>query len=445
MSSYVHYHLLTDVSYTSFCDVNTTMNCTQAYLSRYGSLWGIPVGDRRRDLFFALVLLVAGVAAGRPASPGRETAPAYVFALSTIGLAVVLYLGWASYFVLRRSVFSARSPTSSVIAIFIISGGATLVSHDHTARSRAPRRPHARVRVPLALLLTAVFVGAPVTAIAAFPREAAPRHRAAGAGARCRRCRPRSAPSSPSGGTCSPRSSVPISSDGAKVLIVKFNDYQCPACRMTHDAYKPRPRQARGVRAGEVRREALCARTGVQPERAERQPLRLVRGGRGRGDGQGQRDVGKARGLDLRASSVRRSLTPDQVKDAARNGRRHHRFRRAVSATVEQLKTDGGLGKLLDVNSTPTFFINGRMPPTNQILAPQYFDALIELELQRAQILKIARHAPGDTHRRPDEGLRDRLLAQEAVSRARSPVRSRSRRARSSGSSDRTAQERRRR
>ena len=43
MSSYVHYKLLTDASYTSACDVSTTVNCTQAYLSRYGSLWGVPV------------------------------------------------------------------------------------------------------------------------------------------------------------------------------------------------------------------------------------------------------------------------------------------------------------------------------------------------------------------------------------------------------------------
>ena len=29
-SSYVHYRLLTDVSFTSFCDVSSAVNCTQA-------------------------------------------------------------------------------------------------------------------------------------------------------------------------------------------------------------------------------------------------------------------------------------------------------------------------------------------------------------------------------------------------------------------------------
>ncbi|MBW8712948.1 MAG: vitamin K epoxide reductase family protein [Acidobacteria bacterium] len=54
-SSYVHYHLLTDPSYSSFCDVNATVNCTQAYLSSYGSLFGVPVA-LFGVFFFTLVL-----------------------------------------------------------------------------------------------------------------------------------------------------------------------------------------------------------------------------------------------------------------------------------------------------------------------------------------------------------------------------------------------------
>ena len=39
-STYVHYNLLQNPSYSSFCDVSATVSCTQAYLSRYGSLFG---------------------------------------------------------------------------------------------------------------------------------------------------------------------------------------------------------------------------------------------------------------------------------------------------------------------------------------------------------------------------------------------------------------------
>ena len=39
--------------------------------------------------------------------------------------------------------------------------------------------------------------------------------------------------------TSTPRVPLAISDDGAKVLIVKFNDYQCPACGQSYLEYKP--------------------------------------------------------------------------------------------------------------------------------------------------------------------------------------------------------------
>ena len=36
-AGYVHYHLLFDPHYASFCDVNGTFNCSQVYLSRFGT------------------------------------------------------------------------------------------------------------------------------------------------------------------------------------------------------------------------------------------------------------------------------------------------------------------------------------------------------------------------------------------------------------------------
>src|SRR4051794_7582625 len=122
-SSYVHYHLLIDPGYSSFCDVNATVNCAQAYLSPYGSLWGVPVA-LFGVFFFTLVLLLAGVG-GRQTNPSREAIPAYVFALSTVGLAFILYLGWASYVQLKTFCMLCAVTYVSVIAIFIVSGGTT--------------------------------------------------------------------------------------------------------------------------------------------------------------------------------------------------------------------------------------------------------------------------------------------------------------------------------
>ena len=167
-SSYVHYHLLTDPSYSSFCDINATVNCTQAYLSSYGSLWGIPVA-LFGVFFFTLVLLLAGVA-GRTSSPARDAVPAYIFAISTVGLAFILYLGWASYVQLKTFCMLCAVTYVSVIGIFIVSGGATTFPMTTLPR-RVPRDLRALVSSPIALVLALLFVGGAGTAIASFPGE----------------------------------------------------------------------------------------------------------------------------------------------------------------------------------------------------------------------------------------------------------------------------------
>ena len=114
-----------DRSFSSFCDVNATVSCTQAYLSPYGSFLGVPVA-LAGVFFFAMVLALAALS-GRKTPQAGESAPAYIFALSTIGLAFVLYLGYASFFILHAVCILCVTTYVAVIAIFIISGGATSV------------------------------------------------------------------------------------------------------------------------------------------------------------------------------------------------------------------------------------------------------------------------------------------------------------------------------
>jgi len=377
-SSYVHYKLLTDASYTSFCDVNTTVSCAQAYLSRYGSLWGIPVAIGG-VLFFALVVMIAGIA-GRPASPARETAPAYIFALSTIGLAFVLYLGWASYFVLKTLCVLCAITYVSVIAIFIISGGATTFPMT-TLPGRARRDVRTLASSPLALLLTVLFVGGAVSAIAAFPREA-PAAQAAAAPAQLPPVSAEDRAKLAQWWEVQPRIEVPVPSDGAKVLIVKFNDYQCPACKLTYDGY--RGVIAKHVATGHVK--YVVKQYSLEPECNPHVPS---------GNHFASCEAGAAvimarpKGTSTKledwifAHIGPPQLTPDQVKDAARTVGGITDFDAQYPRALEELRTDAGLGNLLGVNSTPTFYVNGRKP--TQILPPQYFEVLIELELQRAK------------------------------------------------------------
>jgi uncharacterized membrane protein len=266
-SSYVHYKLLADPSYTSFCDVNPAVSCTQAYLSRYGSLWGVPVA-LAGVLFFVLVLVIAGLTAAER-SRARESAPGYLFALSTIGLAFVIYLGWASYVQLRTFCLLCAATYVAVISIFLISAGATTFPMTTMPR-RASKDVRSFLTSPIALVTALLLVVGAALALAYFPRESATTAEQAAAALPPLTEQQRA--DIEKWWAVQPKVDLPIPSDGAKVLVVKFSV----------------PADLRGLQAGArkvsvrgpgaVCGETLPARGRVQPQSTE-QPLRLVRGG----------------------------------------------------------------------------------------------------------------------------------------------------------------------
>jgi uncharacterized membrane protein/protein-disulfide isomerase len=379
MSSYVHYRLLTDVSYTSVCDINTVMNCTQAYMSRYGTFFGVPVA-LGGVIYFVLVLLIAGVA-GRADSGARENAPAYVFALSTIGLAFALYLGWASYFVLKTFCILCTITYVSVIAIFILAGGATPFPMT-TLPGRARRDVRTLASSPLAIGLTLLLIVGAATAIAAFPRDGGTAAQTPAAQAALPPVTAEDRANLAKWWDVQPKVEMPLSSDGAKVLIVKFNDYQCPACKLTYETYKPM--LAKYIASGQVK--YMVKQYPLEPECnpyvpsvvhvASCEAAAAVIMARSKGTSEKLEDwIFAHLGPPL--------LTPDEVKGAARNVGGITDFDAQYQRAIEEIRTDAGLGGLVKVKSTPTFYINGRMP--TQILPAQYFEVLIELEIQRAK------------------------------------------------------------
>ena len=76
-AAYVHYRLLYDPRYLSFCDVNATISCTQVYLSRFSTVRGIPVAIFGALWFVAAALLSAGAMTARQSV--RDSMPGYLF------------------------------------------------------------------------------------------------------------------------------------------------------------------------------------------------------------------------------------------------------------------------------------------------------------------------------------------------------------------------------
>jgi uncharacterized membrane protein/protein-disulfide isomerase len=376
-STYVHYRLLTDASYSSFCDVNAAVSCTQAYLSQYGSFAGVPVAPLGL-LYFAFVMLMAGVA-GRKTSLASETAPAYIFALSTLALAFVLYLGYASYFVLKIFCILCAITYVSAIAIFIVSGGATTFPMTTLPR-RASKDFRTLVSKPLPLVLALVFVVGAVAVLAAFPRE----------GALAEQQVAESLPPVSDADRAKiaewwevqPQVNVPVPAEGAKVLVVKFNDYQCGACKLSHDLYKgvlakhTATKQVRYVvkhfpLEGECNPAAATGNHYASCEAAAGVLMARAKGTAGKLEDWIFQNIGPP------------VLTPAQMKEAARTVGGVTDFDAQYSRVLEEVKADAGLGQLLRVDQTPTFFINGRrLPPS--LVQPQYLDVLIDLELKRA-------------------------------------------------------------
>lgn len=387
-AAYVHYRILVDPTYTSFCDVSSTMSCTQVYMSRYSTFRGVPVSVIAAIWFAgaALLALTGLVATGE----ARDSAPGYLFAASTLALAVVLYFEYVSFVVLKAVCVLCLTMAAAVVGLFFLSGSTTPFPMTTLPR-RAARDLRDFVASPVAIVVTVLFLGGAASALAFFPRDVA-----AGLGdaAATATAAPAAAPAPPSAPTESqvsefekywdalPRVRLAIPTEGAKVLIVKFNDFQCPPCRNSHVAYKPILSKFLAERAGDVRYvlrdyplETECndnVPQSIHPAACEAAvAVRLAR------------THNREDQMVEWIFANQPSLTPEFVKQGARDVGQVTDFDAKYASTLESVKSDIAVGKALGVSATPTFFINGTK--IDGALSPQYFQQAIEYELKKAK------------------------------------------------------------
>lgn len=372
-ATYSHYQLIRNPSYVSFCDVSSTISCTQAFQSRFGSVAGVPVALVGL-LWFAFVLLLMWVARWDRAF--SDNLAGYVFVLSTGALAFVLYLGYAAFFLLGVACPLCLVTYAAVIGTFVISGATTSVP-----MTTLPGRFLADVRRSggRAFMMAVFFLAAAVSAVAFFPREGGG-DVSAGAGA---------APAAQDQRneferwyTSQPRVPLVVPAEGARVLIVDFSDFQCPYCRQAYYALKPLIEKYNSQQPGSVRLvlkdyplDAECNANvrNAGPHQAACEAAVAVRLARAR-------DREDAMEEWLFANQP--SLTPQLVRQAAHDVGQVTDFDAKYASTLELVKGDIAFGKTLDVAATPTIFINGVR--IAGVLAPQYFDQAIAYELQRA-------------------------------------------------------------
>jgi uncharacterized membrane protein/protein-disulfide isomerase len=369
----VHYRLLTDASYVSPCDINATFNCSAAYLSRYGSLAGVPTA-LGGVLWFGVVALIALVA--KP-TDAESVEASYLFILVLLAAPVVLFLGYASYVRLRVGCPICMGTYACVLSILLLISGTNGV-----AMSQLPRRLAADLsglkKRPMLFAMLMVFLGSVGATAVWFPREGDV---------------PTQAEATPVAvdqqalfseqWAKQPRVDLGIAAGDAKVVVVKFNDYECPACRSAENFYAPVFAQLSKDHPGAVRLvykdwpwskacnpQLESTKPGHEAACAAAAAARLAR------------DRGK---YDEMAAWLfgNQGVMPEDVKKAASAILGIQDFDRQAATKLHDIQRDTEDGKKFEVRATPTYFINGvRLP--DGMLAPEYFRLAIELELKRA-------------------------------------------------------------
>ena len=375
-SLYVHYQLIADPTYVSFCDVNETVSCEAVYKSAYGTLFGVPVAAGG-VIWSGLVVLLAGYGMRAPRSESAGRVAGYLFLLSVVGLASVFYFAYASFFVLGKTCPLCVTVYVAVIGVFLLSS-----SLAPTGLAALPGRLAGDLSgmfsSPSAMGLAALWVVASIALIALFPREAI---REPGA----------PAPVVPIETLdqaqleewhkwidAQPRVPAAAAPAGVKVYVLKFNDYQCPACRMTYMAYKDIIAKYEASNPGAFRYEthdfpleSECGLGGVHSSACEAAvAVRLARA----------KDPKEGKQLESWLFERQESMSRDLAKKGLSEIAQVNSFDADYPKTIEAIRADVKLGQELGVSGTPTFFVNGIRVGS---LRPAYFDAAIAYLLSK--------------------------------------------------------------
>ena len=382
---YVHYRLLSDPTYVSFCDVSAAVSCESVLQSQYGTVAGVPVAAGGA-IWSALVLMLAGLGMRQAKSESASRVAGYVFVLATIGLAAVFYYAYTSFFVLEQLCPLCTAMYVAVVGIFVVAASAA--GSLAALPSGIGQDVEAVGKSGTAAALAGAWIVASIGLILLFPREQVLTAEAAPEG---------QAPAPVAIETLTPDQMAEWKQwldtqpriDGArpagdvKVLVMKFNDYQCPACRQTYGLYRDlfAKWEARhpGVFRFETRDfplESECGAGGSHSAACEEAvAIRLAR------------EKGKDKELeavlfDKQSFSLTRGDIVKMLDEVAKVPESEYNARYA--ATIDAVRADSQLGTKLGVTGTPTFFLNGIRMPT---IRPAHFDAAIAYELEKAGIM----------------------------------------------------------
>jgi uncharacterized membrane protein len=378
---YVHYRLIADPTYQSFCDVTETVSCEAVYRSAYGTVAGVPVAAGGA-IWSALVLILAAYGLRVPSTPAASRSAGYIFILSIVGLAATFYYGYASFVVLQKTCPLCVAVYVASIGIFAVSA---MGSHaGFGVLSGLGRDVAGLLGSSSAAALGTGWLVASLALVGFFPKEpiadvgSATTAGAQQAAAPVEALDPAALADWHKWLDSQPTPAETLRPTGAlKVRIVKFNDYQCPACKATyvayHDIFTRYQQSHPGVFAYETHDfplESECGFGGIHASACEAAvAVRLAKA--------------KNKGPELEAWLFQRqeTMTRDMVKQGLAEVAQVTDFDAQYTKVLDDVRADARLGQQLGVQGTPTFFLNG-MRIGN--LRPAYLDAAIAYLLSKS-------------------------------------------------------------
>jgi protein-disulfide isomerase len=175
----------------------------------------------------------------------------------------------------------------------------------------------------------------------------------------------------------------PYDNEGAKVLVVEFADFQCPQCRVQYLALKPVFDEF-AERAGKDVKVMLKQ----YPLNSDCNPYVPSRMHNAACDAAAAALMARSKGqFEKMVDQLfvhQDELSPAKIRSWTSDIAKIDDFDAQKTKVLQEVKTDASIGSSLSVNSTPTFFINGKRIPGGG-LPPQYFKEAIELELKKAK------------------------------------------------------------
>lgn len=177
---------------------------------------------------------------------------------------------------------------------------------------------------------------------------------------------------------------IGIPNEGAKVLVVMFIDWQCPACRAVHATYLPivdainrqKPGSIRVVTRDYPLNMRCNPNVPIEMHRAACEAAVAVRLAR---------EKHKETEMIDWLFAHQETLTPAIVRQAAKDVAGVADLAARYPSVIKDVAAEVELGRRLEVGGTPTVFVNGILARTadNGLFSPEMFEMALRAELRK--------------------------------------------------------------